>query len=371
MSHRERRPRLVLVGPGHTHLEILRRQSRSPLPVELTVVTAHRRHHYSGMVPGYLQGTYEEEDLALDVPALAAAAGGEVRVDPAVGLDPERRRVRLASGGEIPYDLVSVAVGSTSAGFDRAEIAEDATLIKPLERVVALRRHLEGLEPGVRVAVVGGGAAGVEIALAVHRAVTGARLSLVEAAEDILGDFSPRFRNRVRGLLEGRGIEVCTGRRVVTVTPERVRLEDGRELEARCTIWLAGAVGFPWLAQSGLPVDERGFLLVDRALRSVGDARVFAAGDCATLEDARETPKAGVQAVRQAPVLWRSLKASLGGGQLPRYEPQESFLALLNTADGKALLRWKGLVLHNRFAWWLKDWIDRRFMARYRRLTPP
>jgi selenide,water dikinase len=128
-------------------------------------------------------------------------------------------------------------------------------------------------------------------------------------------------------------------------------------------------VGWPFLADSGLAVDPRGFLLVDSGLRSLSDRRVFAAGDCATLADFPETPKAGVYAVRHAPVLWRSLQAAVLGGAPPRYRPQSSFLSILNSADGRALLRWKGVVSHSRWAWWLKDWIDRRFMRRYQRLT--
>ena len=370
------RVRLVLVGPGHTHLEVIRRQILHPLPeVELTVVAPGERHHYSGMVPGYLNGTYDEEEISVRVPDLVERAHGRIVLEPAVGLDPQARRVHLRDGSTVAYDLVSVAVGSTTAGFDRERIARHALLVKPLERVVRLRERLIGLghepETELPVAVVGAGAGGVEVALAAA-AMLGdrGRVHLFDAGDVILPGFCERFRRRVRSVLATRGIEIHTGQPVAEVGVDDLQLQDGTRHPARLTIWLTGAVAYPWLRESGLPVDDRGFLWVDRALRSIGDPRVFAAGDCATLEAAPHAPKAGVHAVRHGPVLWRSLKATLtgeAGAVFPEYRPQEGFLVLLNTADGKALLRWKRLVAYGRVAWWLKDWIDRRFMQRYRR----
>jgi NADH dehydrogenase FAD-containing subunit len=145
-------------------------------------------------------------------------------------------------------------------------------------------------------------------------------------------------------------------------------LGSGGRVPSDLTVWLTGATGPDLFRDTGLALDERGFLLVDDSLRSVSDARVFAAGDCGTLVNYPNTPKAGVYAVREAPVLWHSLMASIAGQPLPRYQPQHGFLSLLNTADGKALLQYKGFATHSRWAWWLKDWIDRRFVARYQRL---
>jgi NADH dehydrogenase FAD-containing subunit len=109
---------------------------------------------------------------------------------------------------------------------------------------------------------------------------------------------------------------------------------------------------------------------VDDGLRSITDRRVFGAGDCVTLANYPHTPKAGVYAVRQGPVLWESLRAASRGGKPPCYRPQDGFLSILNTSDGKALLHYKGFLAHSRWAFSLKDWIDRRFMAKYKGLVP-
>jgi selenide,water dikinase len=371
--------RLLLVGAGHSHLEILRRLILEPLAeVELTVVSLGPLHHYSGMVPGYLQGTYREEEIAVRVPELVERAGGRFVAGRVLGLDTGAGRVRVETkkegGREIPYDLVSFAVGSNTAGFDSPEVAGQAQRIKPLERVHALRQHLLALAgEDAAVAVVGGGAAGVEVSLAIAAALEQGgrahRITLLESGEEILAGYRDRFRERAREILAKRGITVRTGQRVTAVDELEVETESGVRVPSRLTVWLTGAVAWPLFQSSGLPLDGRGFLLIDDALRSLGDPRIFAAGDCGTLASHPETPKAGVYAVREAPVLWESLKAAVQGGEPPRYRPQQGFLSILNTGDGRALLDYKGIVSHSRWAWRLKDAIDRRFMARYQKLV--
>jgi len=329
-------------------------------------------------VPGYLQGTYQEEEIAVRVPELVERAGGSFVAGRAVGVDPGERRVRVGTreegDREVAYDLVSFAVGSNTAGVDSPEVAGQAQRIKPLERVHALRRRLLDLAgKEAAVAVVGGGAAGVEIALAIaavlERAGRAHRITLLESGEEILAGYRDRFREQAREILARRGIAVRTGQRVATVGEREVETESGVRVPSSLTVWLTGAVAWPLFQGSGLPLDGRGFLLIDDALRSVADPRIFAAGDCGTLASHPETPKAGVYAVREAPVLWESLKAAVRGSEPPRYRPQQGFLSILNTSDGRALLDYKGIVSHSRWAWRLKDRVDRRFMARYQELT--
>ena len=331
---------------------------------DLTLVSVADRHHYSGMVPGFLQGQYEEKEITFDLPGLAARAGGRFVQARATVLDPRVREVHLEDGNALGYDLVSFNVGSRSAGDEEEAVRRYAARVKPISRAVDLRRRLAELTTG-RVVVVGGGAAGVEIACAM--AFLDHQVTILESSEAILADYSKRFRRRAEAVLAGRGIAIRTGARVERVEPDAVMVQ-GERLKSDLTVWLTGAAAWPLFAASDLPVDGKGFLLVDDALRSIADPRVFGAGDCVTPERHPETPKAGVYAVREAPVLWRSLLAALEGGKPPRYEPQRSFLSLLNTGDGKALLRYKGLVAHSRWAWHLKDRIDRRFMARYKPL---
>lgn len=382
-----RRRRLVLVGGGHAHLEVLRRFGEDPDPtLDLTLVSLSDLHHYSGMVPGYLAGIYDEDDLSVPLPPLAERAGGRFVRARVTAIDPAARRLAVEPGETreaIRYDLVSFDVGSLAAGQERPDVARHAVPVKPIGRARELRAAL--LELPARVAIVGGGAAGVEVAFAVARLLGdarrggGRRVTLVEAGERILAAYPARARSLAERLLARRSVVVLTGRRVERVEADRVVLgpgggEGAAEVRADLTIWLTGPAAPPLFAGSGLPLDDRGFLLVGPSLRSVSDPRVFGAGDCVTLAHARSTPKAGVYAVREGPVLHAGLRAALASaadpagapGTPPVYEPQPDFLSLLNTCDGRSLLSWKGFAAHGRWAWWLKDRIDRRFVRKYR-----
>jgi NADH dehydrogenase FAD-containing subunit len=302
-----------------------------------------------------------------------------------VALRPDRQVVHVQTSTtetvEVPWDLVSFAVGSNTAGVDAPEIAGEAQRIKPLERVTALEARLRelagiaGRGGTVPAVVVGGGAAGVEVAFAIAAALekTGVahRLTVVEGGDEILSGYRRRFRKRARNILHQRGIVALSGARVTAVHPDSAETEDGTRIPSQLTVWLTGAVAWPLFRDSGLPLDDRGFLLTGDSLGSVDDPRIFAAGDCGTLASHPGTPKAGVYAVREGPVLWQSLKAAVEGGEPPRYVPQSGFLSILNTGDGRALLDYKGIVSHSRWAWRLKDRIDRRFMRRYQELTDP
>jgi pyridine nucleotide-disulfide oxidoreductase family protein len=366
--------RLVLVGGGHAHLHVIADLAARPLVgVEVTLVSPTTQHHYSGMVPGFLQGVYTEAELTIDLASLAARAGVRLVTAAAERIDVSDRSVE-ATGARLPFDVLSLDVGAASAGLDVPGARERAMTIRPMREAVALRARIDAMSAPtrrgpVRVTVVGGGAGGVEIALGVHRRIraAGARpeVSLVEAAGDVLPGYAAPVQRRAAAVLAQRGIAVATGSAVSAVDAGAVQLANGMRGTADLVVWLAGAAGPALLADTGLPIDPRGFLLVGPTLRAVDGAPVWAAGDCATLASHPETPKAGVYAVRQGPVLARNLRAALGAGGPVAYVPQRTFLSLLNTADGKALLRWHRIVSHSRAAWWLKDRVDRRFVRRY------
>lgn len=365
--------RLLLVGAGHAHLEVLRRLgARDHPPVELTVVSDTSHQLYSGMVPGFLYGEYRESEVAVALAPLVGRAKGELVEARATRVDPGGRRVVLEDGRDVSYDLVSFNVGSRTAGEGTPGVREHAAVIKPIERALEVRRRLRevaGSGGRRQVAVVGAGAAGVEVACAARTVLDragGGGVRLLEAGGEILPGYSERVRSRARRVLGERGVDVRIGAPVAAVGAGGVELEGGEELPADLVVWLTGAAAPPLFAGSGLALDGRGFLRVDPALRSLSHPEVFGAGDCVTPAAHPETPKAGVYAVREAPVLWRSLLAALGARrEYPSYEPQRSFLSILNTADGRALLRWQGVVSHSRWAWRLKDRIDRKFVAKY------
>jgi NADH dehydrogenase FAD-containing subunit len=370
--------RLVLVGGGHAHLEVLRHAARRRFrDTEIVLVSPFAAHHYSSMVPGFLQASYRESEFAFDLGALCAAAGARFVERWADDVDGPGRTVRVDGAG-LEFDAASLDVGSDPAGLDVAGVRDHGHTVRPMSRAVALSAALDSLaatRPAreVGVCIVGGGAAGAEVAWAVDRRLRGGghrpRVALVEREPQLLPEYAPPARRRARYLLERRGVRVVLGRDVAAVGAQAVTLHGGEQIPSVLTVWLTGAAPNEVVRRSALAKDRRGFVLVDATLREANGAPVWGAGDCVTPLGHLDTPKAGVYAVREGPVLAANLRAACeGGGATRRFTPQPHFLALLNTGDGHALLRWHGVLSHSRAAWRLKDWIDRRYVRRYQRL---
>jgi selenide,water dikinase len=368
------KPRLVLAGLGHSHLFVLEAAVQGKLPpCELVVCTGETHHVYSGMVPGWLGGRYEASEVSLPIAPLVQAAGATWRQAQVTDLNPSARTVTLADGSTERYDLCSVAVGSIPTGLDLPGARDHAVPLKPLGNIHRILERLEALAArgGGNVVVVGGGVAGVEIALGIaarlrllgaHEAVT-VRLVGREPAPAM--DRGARVIRRVQGALARNDVAYLANTEVVAITADSVATAGGN-IPADLVIWATGPAAAPWLADSGLVTDARGFLLVDDHLRTIGDANVLAAGDCATLNAHRNTDKAGVYAVRMGPRLVDTIRHALGGGPLPEaYTPQRDWLALLNTGDGRAIASRNGIVLEGAWAMRWKDRIDRGFMARF------
>ena len=373
-AHRVRnRPRLVLAGMGHAHLFVLEAARRGKLPpCELVVCTGDALHAYSGMLPGWLAGRYRADEVSLDVASLVRRAGGVLHGAAVAGLIPSSRHVTLSSGEVVPYDVCSIAVGSEPGGGSVPGVARHAVPVKPWASAVELAARIDALRAaGGRVVVVGGGLAGVEVALAIRARVArdAASVSLVAASPRLATDRHPRLGARLALLCARHQVQLRLGTTATRVSDTRIWLADGDGVSsepADLVVWVGGASAPGWLHSTGLPLDGRGFLRVDEVLRSPADPRIHAAGDVASLDSSPRTPKAGVYAVRMGPLLVRSLAHALGSGVRPSaYRPQRRFLALVNRGDGGALVSWGGLVAEGGWAMQWKDRIDRRFMRRF------
>ena len=368
---------LVLVGAGHAHVAVLRRFGMRPLPgVRLTLVTREVHSPYSGMLPGVVAGRYGFDEAHIDTGPLARFAGARLYQDDAVGLDTTERLVLCRARPPVPYDLLSLDIGSRPNTSDVPGAAEHAIPVKPIDgflvRFEALRaRVLAGQSR--HVLLIGGGAGGVELLLSVeHRLRRDApgrtlQFTLVTASADILPGFPADFRARFRTVLRDRDIAVHTGARVSHVQAGGVTVEGMAPIEADEVLWTTEAAPAPWLAETGLALDPHGFLRVDAALRAAGRANVFAAGDMVAFDPAPLT-RSGVYAVRAGPVLAANLRATLAGAPLQSYRPQRNALYLVSTGEPYAIATRNGLTAEGAWAWQLKDRIDRRFMDRYNRL---
>ncbi|MEO0937165.1 MAG: selenide, water dikinase SelD [Pseudomonadota bacterium] len=364
---------LVLVGGGHAHALVLRAWAMDPLPgARVTVIDPGGTAAYSGMLPGFVAGHYSRAELDIDLVRLARFAGARFVLGRACGIDRDRRLVRLEEGPAIGYDVLSLDVGITSAMPTLEGFAKHAVPAKPLGPFAARwEAYRRGTGPA-RVAVLGGGVAGVELAMAMAHALRtagrAAEVTILERA-DILSALGPFARTRMRRALGAEGVTVREGVTAMRVSPEGVTLEDGSVVAADFVTGAAGARPYSWLADTGL-TDAGGFIPVDSRLRS-RDHRIFAVGDCAEMV-ASPRGKAGVYAVRQAPVLLQNLRAALTGqGGLKPYVPQKDYLKLISLGGQRALGERFGLTFSGPWVWQWKDRIDRAFMNRLADLPTP
>lgn len=382
---------IVLVGGGHAHVHVLVAFAMPPEPgLRLTLITRDLATPYSGMLPGVVAGLYKSEQAHIDLVRLAAATGTRLIHAEAIGLDRAEKRVLLAGRPPIAYDLASIDVGIAPALTPIAGAAEHAIAVKPIGSFLS---KLDGLIERVRqpdgprrIAVIGGGAGGVELLLSLRTRLLGeARAAGVNADEfsfalvsdgEILASHNARVRAAFRRIFAARQIALHEHRRARAVTANAIELEVGQTVAADAVLVTTDAAAPGWFRDTGLALDANGFLAVGPMLQVTNDPDVFAAGDCAALiETPRE--KAGVYAVRAGPPLANNLRRRARGESLKPWRPQRRHLALISTGERYAVASRGAFKLEGACLWTLKDWIDRRWMRMYqdvdglRRPTPP
>jgi selenide,water dikinase len=364
---------LVLIGGGHAHALVLRMWGMRPLPgVRLTLISPSPTAAYSGMLPGHIAGVYPRAALELDLVKLARHAGARLILARATGIDRAARRVRIEGRGDVAYDIASIDIGISAEMPALPGFAEHAVPVKPLDdfadRWQAFAVSVaEGRSTG-RVAVIGGGVAGVELAIAAsQRLGAAAQVTVIEAAEP-LSALGRGARRSLRAHFARAGGQVLANAPVASVSAGEVHLADGRRVAADFIIGSAAARPQGWLAETGLQL-EGGFVAIGPTLQSLTDPAIFAAGDIAQMGFAPR-PKAGVFAVRQAPVLFANLRAALSGGKMRSYAPQRDYLKLIFAGGGTAVADKWHLPLDGRWLWRWKNRIDTRFMEKVHDLPP-
>lgn len=339
--------RLVLIGAGHGHLVVLRSLAEKPLyGARITLVSPYAKQIYSGMLPGVLAGHYRRAEAQVDVATLAERAYVEFEAAKVGALDMQQRQVVLEDGRRLPYDLASINAGSlvdTSLPG-----AEHALAVKPFDEFLSRLRIAE------RVAVVGAGVAGAELAMALrHR---GALVTLFAA--------QPALAPRIVEQLRRRKVDYRPGMPATAIEPGPVVIAGTARQEFDLVLLTTGAAAMPWLRASGLATDEHGFVRVHPTLQSVSHAEIFALGDCATLESSPH-PKSGVYAVRHGEALAANLRRLFAGAPLEPYRPQEKALLIVTCGARYAIAMRGAWGAQGRAMWWWKNQIDRRWVRSF------
>lgn len=380
---------LVLVGGGHSHAIVLRMFGMKPLPgVRLTLITPASDTPYSGMLPGHIAGAYSRDECHIDLERLANFAQAQLYIDKVVDLDLKNHKVICANRPAVDFDLLSIDIGSTPATISVSGAAEYAIAAKPVAQLLEhwyqlLANVAQNPQKPIMISIVGGGAGGVELALAMqthlHRILQQAqqplpnlKIHLFQRHSQLMPDHHPSVQHQVQQVLLRRGVKLHLGETVAQIAPSakdealfEVECESGLTVECHKVFWVTQASAPQWLKTTGLATDEQGFILVKDTLQSLSHPEVFAAGDIATMEK-HPLPKAGVFAVRQGKPLFANLRRMLFGKSLQPYKPQQQYLSLIGTGDGRAIATKGCFTLPpHPLLWQWKDWIDRRFMAKF------
>jgi selenide, water dikinase len=353
---------IVLLGAGHAHVEVLRRFAMRPQPgVRLTLIGREPETPYSGMLPGLIRSEYTHQEAHIDLAPLASLANARLILGEATAFDPEACSVSVAGRPDIPFDLLSVDVGGIPSTPNGAGIA-----VKPIGGFLERLHRVEAeLPPDARIAVIGGGPAGVELALALSVRFAGQlRLILVSATPEPIATAPGAARRAVRQALVDAGVELVCGVTATNLEAGRLLLSDGSYIEVAAALWATGVEGPSFLAASGVACDRSGCIRITHDLRSVSHKHVFAAGDCASL-DGDPRPKAGVWAVRAGVALAENLRRAATGQELKAWKPQRDALVMLGLGHGRAVAWRNGIAVQGHKVAWLKDRIDRRWMRMY------
>jgi len=368
---------LVLAGGGHAHVFVLEAFAKSPKPgLRITLIAKEILAPYSGMLPGYVAGLYTHAQCHIDLARLCQRAGVTLIHAAANGIDAANRTVSVTGHPPLSYDVLSIDIGSTPSPGLLVDAPETAIAVKPISVFVPKWQALAAKatqNPGLKtIAVVGTGAAGFELALAIR-----AKLNKLAAAHRrdppaitligsgrLLDSFNAKAQSLARAALAARAVQLIENDGACALTPVAVQLMSGREVPADAILIATGSSAPQNLANISLAVDGNGYLAIQPTLQIVGQTCVFAAGDCATMIE-HPRPKAGVFAVRQGPVLAANIRRVLDGELAQPYVPQKQFLTLLSLGDETAIAAKGRFAAQGRWVWRWKDWIDRGFVERF------
>jgi pyridine nucleotide-disulfide oxidoreductase family protein len=367
---------LVLLGAGHAHVHVLQGLAHDqPAGLRITLITPYPRQLYSGMVPGFVAGHYALDQCMIPLAALLTGCGGHFVEGRVVAIDAKAKTLTLASGDTLAWDWLSLNTGPV---MDREKInaqmpgaRQHALFVRPIEAFGQLWPQVAALARSrpIHLAVVGAGAAGLELAMAAAHMLggsaypSGSRVSLVTGGPPPAQSFPAGVQRRVVNALQRLRITVVA-QACVGMAPGEILLADGSHMACDAPLLAVGAQAPGWLAGSGLALDDAGFVSVNSFQQSTSHPAVFAVGDVASRLDAPH-PRSGVYAVRAGPALLANLKAEAQGLTLQPYQPVSRTLNLISCGERYAIATWGRLHVEGRWVWRLKDRIDRGFVARY------
>lgn len=361
---------LLLLGAGHAHLDLLAQLARAPLVgVQVVLVAPYPRQLYFARMPALVAGRCAVDDCAIALPELVQRAGVRWLQASVSALHADARMVLLDNGTELAFDWLSINTGAVQ---DR-EVLEaampgartHALFLRPFEGFAALwpRVAAMGDERALRMAVIGGGAAGVELSLALRQRLPHCAVTLVCGDHAPCPTWAPAAQARLLRALKRRAVTVLQARATGFHDGE-VLLDNGARLACDVPVLAVGTQAPRWLQGSGLALNDAGFVAVNGSLQSTSHPSVFACGDvsnCAEHPHARD----GVHATAAGATLVRNLTASARGTPLRPQHPPALALRFVALGDGSAMASWGQWSVQGRWVGAWKSLREQRYLRRY------
>jgi NADH dehydrogenase FAD-containing subunit len=248
--------------------------------------------------------------------------------------------------------------------------AEEAYPVKPIESLENVRQDiLDRIENGIpKILVIGAGPAGVELAGNIWRLVNehnrNAEIILASSRDDVLPSLSEKVRSLAHESLVGRGIRIVPNFRAASMNKGSVLSQSGDTIAYDIAVLTIGIMPKQIFNTSGLETAADGSLMVNDYLQSISHPEVFGGGDCITVKK-KHLDRVGVYAVREAPVIFNNLMACLKQEPIKEFSPQQQYLLIFNLGDGNGIFVRHPIVIKAKWAFTLKDYIDRRFMSMF------
>jgi NADH dehydrogenase FAD-containing subunit len=296
--------------------------------------------------------------------------GGNFVLDKAIKIDPVSKTVFLENGEPISYDVLSCNAGSYVSWDQVTGEQKDIFSVKPIETLfMAQARVLELVSrKKITVGIVGGGPSSLEIAGNIWQLARdhGKYMPSINifAGSRLMSRFPEKIRNMAYKSLRKIGVEIIEQDYSKEIRTGRITLESGAVHEADIIFLAVGVKPSTIFKESGLPIGPDNGLLVNKYLQCAEYPEIFGGGDCIYFQD-QPLDKVGVYAVRENPVLYHNLMATLEGDELHPFDPGGSYLLIFNVGGGKGILGKNSLIFGGRLAFMIKDYIDRKFMKEF------
>ncbi|MBE9221122.1 FAD-dependent oxidoreductase [Cyanobacterium stanieri LEGE 03274] len=368
--------KLVLIGGGHSHAIALKMYYDNPIKnIEIILINEVKNTPYSGMLPAYIAGYYNFEQTHINLEKLSKKTKIKLIIDQVININPKQQKVICKSGKIIPYDYLSIDIGSPPKqsrikGATEYSIPAKpvSTLLKEWDKIIS-KCHQTNQE-NINLNIIGAGAGGVELALNMFQKLTNlntikkVNITVISRNETILRNYNQLAINIVSKILKNKGIKVIFNTEIIEILPNAIITQKKEKISSDYTFLVTNPSPAPWLKNTEITLDEQGFILISNTLQSVSHKNIFATGDIATIKN-YPCPKAGVFAVRQGKPLYQNWKLIVQGKNLQPYYPQSLYLSLIGTGNQKAVAIWGNLAYHSSWLWWLKDYIDKKFMKQF------